>query len=779
MARTLIILTIVFSTGLATDAEAEITAKEVRAAIQKGIRFLKNNQKPDGSWEEMTGLNAGVSSLCTLALLNSGLDEDDPAVRKAVNWLRKTPPDRTYAVALQTMVFCKANPKRDLPLIRRNAEWLEKTQNQSVRDNPRGAWGYPGGGDNSNTQFALLGLHAAELAGIPVEQQTWNLAKLHWEDCQRADGGWGYKKGNRATGSMTCAGIASMIITSGAVRKPGASVVDTRIICCGGDRGPDEARIDRGIQWLARNFSVARNPSSGDIWALYYLYGIERVGRLSARRFIGSHDWYREGADHLVTSLGTGDYWQGTGIEDNRLIATSLAILFLSKGRRPILISKVAQGHEANWNLHAGDVAHLTRFVESEWKTDMTWQVVDLATASADDLAQSPVVYLLGERTPLLGDAAQRETLARKIRGYLDRGGFLLAEAYCQDKGFDKGFRELMAMAFPEPEYRLRLLPPEHPIWRAEKPIPPRYVRPLWGIDYGCRTSVVYAPREGKDLSRPSLSCLWELAYPPRGKTYLKSVQSRVDAGLWTGLNILAYATNRELQGKETTFDRNQSNTLTVDSSRGRLDIANLRHAGGCRAAPRALLNLLEAAEEELGMPADRRRRWISAADDVLFDYHMAFMQGRSAFQFTPAERERLRTFLERGGLLYANAICANEAFTNSFRREMAKVLPGHPMEPIPAEDPIWTEEYGGFDLKKVRRRVPRAGTDNEPLKADIREGPPLLQGIKLGDHWAVIFSDVDISCALEKHDSMECKGYLREDAARISLNVILYSLQF
>jgi hypothetical protein len=30
----------------------------------------------------------------------------------------------------------------------------------------------------------------------------------------------------------------------------------------------------------------------------------------------------------------------------------------------------------------------------------------------------------------------------------------------------------------------------------------------------------------------------------------------------------------------------------------------------------------------------------------------------------------------------------------------------------------------------------------------------------------------------LEKFDSMECRGYTREDAARIGLNVLLYALQ-
>ncbi len=45
-------------------------------------------------------------------------------------------------------------------------------------------------------------------------------------------------------------------------------------------------------------------------------------------------------------------------------------------------------------------------------------------------------------------------------------------------------------------------------------------------------------------------------------------------------------------------------------------------------------------------------------------------------------------------------------------------------------------------------------------------------------DRYAVIFSQYDLSCALEKQNSMECQGYEREDAARIGLNVVLYSLQ-
>ena len=55
---------------------------------------------------------------------------------------------------------------------------------------------------------------------------------------------------------------------------------------------------------------------------------------------------------------------------------------------------------------------------------------------------------------------------------------------------------------------------------------------------------------------------------------------------------------------------------------------------------------------------------------------------------------------------------------------------------------------------------------------------PPELKGIRFGKRLGVIFSEFDLSCALEKHNTMECRGYSREDAARIGLNIIRYALQ-
>jgi len=762
---------------------ADVTAAQVREAIDRGVGYLKSQQQRDGSWSDDVGVagghTGGITALCTLALLNTGLDAQADSVRRALGWLRTHRLTTTYSVALQTMVFCKAEPARDKLLIDANVARLVETQRD--QGDGKGGWSYPEGRvDNSNSQFALLALHEARRVGCQVNSRTWRLAKRYWEEGQNANGSWGYQPKSGGTGSMTSAGIASLIIVNAEVHEPDARVVGEKIQCCVADRRDDEP-LARGFAWLGRNFSVRHNPGAPDYFVLYYLYGVERVGRLTAQRFIGRHDWYREGAEFLVAKRIAGsDYWVGKVGEQNELVATSFALLFLSKGRRPILLAKAKHPPGNDWDQHRSDAANLTRYVESKWKRDLTWQVVDLALADVDDLVQSPVIYISGREDPLPPNQAAQEELARNLRDYLDRGGFLLAEAQCGGKAFDQAFRRLMERVFPEPEYRLRLLHPGHPIWRAEEDVPPAQLRPLLGIEFGCRTSVVYAPPDPPDDPRPSLSCLWELARQ-RGAdeaTYPAKVQTQIDAALSLGINILAYATGRELRTKEESFVSPTAGAGDGLAGRGRLAIASLQHPGGCNAAPRAVVNLLEAATSELKIPTAAERRTVSLVDDALFDYHLVFMSGRTAFRLTENERKRLRLFIERGGMVFADSICASQAFTESFRREMAAVFPDHALERIPASDPMLTKEYGGYDLSTVTRLDPQPAVAGRPMQTSRRQVPPALEGVKIDERWAIVFSPYDVSCALEKQNSLECQGYTRQDAARIALNVVLYSMQ-
>ena len=135
----------------------------------------------------------------------------------------------------------------------------------------------------------MLALYEAEQAGVEVNWRTWRLAQHYWQNCRipTVPGDIPFAGApTSGTGSMTCAGIASMIIVDDRIGHADAQVVNDRIECCGRGKTENEA-IERGLIWLEKHFSAERNPGFresvgglvGEIWLYYYLYGVERVGR--------------------------------------------------------------------------------------------------------------------------------------------------------------------------------------------------------------------------------------------------------------------------------------------------------------------------------------------------------------------------------------------------------------------------------------------------------------------------------------------------------------------
>ncbi|MBP89406.1 MAG: hypothetical protein CMJ64_22290 [Planctomycetaceae bacterium] len=753
---------------VARPVAAELSDEQVRGAIRRGSDFLKSQQRLDGSWTSHQIYIGGVTSLITLALLNSGEDVESPVIQKALDYLRSIEqPKMVYSAALQTMAFCAAEPNKDRRLILRNVMWLEEAQLRGGKR--KGAWSYGEGrivgGDNSNAQFALLALHEAERVGVPVQRKTWESALDYWLRTQKEDGSWGYTEGDPSTGSMTCAGIASLVICSGKISDGDARVAAGSVECCGSHSDTDA--IERALLWLGKKFSTNRNPSSlnlGQTHLLYYLYAVERVGRMTGRRFVGRHDWYRAGAASLLElQEDFRGFWEGRGSGENvPTIGTAFALLFLSKGRRPVVLSKLRYGESAQWDSHRNGIHNLTRRVEKRWERDLTWQTIDVKGASVGDLLETPVLFISG-RDAFALTADQKENLKQ----YINQGGFIFAERCCGGEGFDGSFRALMKELFPDSS--LRLLPETHPVWFAEERVDPKYLKPLLGIEACCRTSVVYCPED--------LSCYWELNRGIRNSEYPERVQAQVEAALRIGGNVVTYATSRELKNK---LDRpNVAINRPANSlDRSVLYIPKLTHDGGSDDAPNALPNLLNFVRAQAQIRIGVENRLVSAASDELFDYPILFIHGRRAFRFSSDERETLKLFLARGGVIFADAICASSEFAESVRRELAAILPGSSLSRIPPSHPMFTREFRGYDLSKLTLRDPEVRSGGDPLKANLTKVSPYLECITIDDHIAVLLSPYDISCAMENSTSLECKGYVREDAAKLATNVILFVLQ-
>ena len=163
---------------------------------------------------------------------------------------------------------------------------------------------------------------------------------------------------------MTCAGIGAVALTLDILEEGDATIEGDRVRCCRPQHNLPS--IDRALEWLEGHFSVRSNPNNG-MWPLYYLYGLERAGRLTNQRFIGRHDWYREGSEALIAQQDqVSGAWLERGLgQVNSNIGTSFALLFLAKGRRPVVVAKLKHRPEDDWNHHRKDLAHVVAYAEN------------------------------------------------------------------------------------------------------------------------------------------------------------------------------------------------------------------------------------------------------------------------------------------------------------------------------------------------------------------------------------------------------------------------------
>ncbi|MGH7172755.1 MAG: DUF4159 domain-containing protein, partial [Gemmataceae bacterium] len=620
---------ILFVTSAAPARGDDPLVEKVRKSIRDGKGWLLGKQRDNGSWEISaadTQHPGGATSLAVLALLNAGESPKSDAIQKGLGYLRGIPPSQTYVVGLQTMAFAQASDKKDRGLIARNVKWLIETQKDhgwSYRDNEVRT-------DNSNTQYAVLGLHAGIEAGVKVEKTALERIRKYMLSSQ-AGGGWSYQGGGAPTMTMTCAGLSNLMITGmdldvGKQHMEGGIVKD-----CG--KYDENRPVADALRFLGGHFPAEIQPGNipHDLkaWPFYGLYGIERTGRLTGRRFFGGHDWYEIGCRYLVSVQKADGYWQGGNQDGTPVIGTSFALLFLAKGRTPVLLTKLAYGPRdyEGWNNKHHDTRHLVEFASRELfkKMPLAWQIFDVRGGVnaeneaerrrlAGDLLPSPIVYLNGH-----GNARIAERESKILQEYLENGGFVLAEACCGAEAFHRRFEKLIAEILPNSE--LRRLPDDHPIWTASGKflVTPNKPFPLYGVQHGCKWVAILSPRP--------MAYYWE-------KNDTKSPEGR--AAFQLAANIIAYAT-----GLEPPRPRLTEVLIPFDDSkervrRGYLKVGQLQYTptggGDWRPAPKAMRNLMSEVRKA-GLDVLLETVPVYPSVENVLNYRFLYMHGRSGFE--------------------------------------------------------------------------------------------------------------------------------------------------
>jgi hypothetical protein len=235
-------------------ARADDIPKEYRPAIEKGLRWLKEQQRADGRFEgaggnyavTMTAL-AGMAFLCEGSTLREGKYRDN--IRRAADWLMSrvqangligVPTSAAEGgrymyghgygmLFLSCLVGEEENEKRRRDLV----ELLERAAKYS-RDaqTTRGGWGYISAKDGSNfdegsvTITQVQGLRAARNAGIIVPLDTIKDAVKYLEESTTPEGSIMYSLASRSrsigpalTAAAICCGFSAGEYNSPLVKR--------------------------------------------------------------------------------------------------------------------------------------------------------------------------------------------------------------------------------------------------------------------------------------------------------------------------------------------------------------------------------------------------------------------------------------------------------------------------------------------------------------------------------------------------------------------------------
>jgi hypothetical protein len=195
-------------------------------------------------------------------------------------------------------------------------------------------------GDNSNTQFAILGLWAARRHKMPLDRSL-ALVLRRFRTSQKDDGSWDYMYpyGNRTTMSCVAGGLVGLAVGLGLTNDARA---DLSPVPATNDPG-----VKKGLGWVSTKIgNPTRRWNELPLYDTLWLWSVERVAMLYNLRTIHGKAWYPWGAEILVANQKPDGSWPGTwATESNADVSTSMALLFLVRANlAPDITEKLGLG---------------------------------------------------------------------------------------------------------------------------------------------------------------------------------------------------------------------------------------------------------------------------------------------------------------------------------------------------------------------------------------------------------------------------------------------------
>ncbi len=763
--------------GVSVTPARAATPQEVDAAIAKAVDFLKKSQA-NGNWEagakpDFAKLDpkggpseackyGGLTAIVSYALLAAGESDQSTAMSKATKWLMDNEVRGTYASGLRSQVWLLMPESKERNAARdRDKDFLLSSAIQ--KGNRTGFYGYsygapsgplslgekrvpfpPGGPaadawfDRSNSQYGVLGVWALEQAGAEIPQKYWETIDKAWKAAQSNDGGWNYaSNGNaeheRVSVTMTAAGVATLFITQDYMLK------GMRWEPCKG--GITNDHIENGLKYMDKHINEAITGGN-----YYAMYGVERIGVASGRKYFGTVDWYQVGAEFLTRNQKGDGSWSGNW---GNVPDTCFALLFLVRGRAPVMMNKLMyeiagnKKVESPWNERPRDAANLAKWMGGRVENKfLNWQIVNLKV-SVDDLHDAPILYLSGAEELKFTPEEQA-----KLRTFVEQGGLILGNADCNSERFSKSFEKLGSELFPK--YEFRQLPANHVIYTGEQYTTKKWkVHPkLRAMTNGVRELMVLVP--DVDASRA-----WQT---DSTKTRQETFELAADIFLYS-------IDKRNLHSKGDTYIVHPNSTPASKN----LKVARLETDGNWDPEPGAWRRLSAVMHNQFG--TDVAAEPVKLGAGKLADYKIASLTGTSKVIFNAAQRQEIKDFVEKGGTLIVDAAGGSTDFAESIEPELQTLFGTDAAKglasPLLPGSPVYT---AGNKITAViyRTFARRAMTGN--AKA------PRLKGITVGGRLAVFYSREDLTGGLVGEQMDGIVGYDPRNSTEIMSNLLLFA---
>ena len=406
-----------------------------------------------------------------------------------------------------------------------------------------------------------------------------------------------------------------------------------------------------------------------------------------------------------------------------------------------------------DWQSDTTDLHHIISTAGG--KLGVKYRSIEVSMADFSfNPAEVPILYISGHHNFTFGD----ETV-EKLRWYLRDGGTLVGDACCGAQPFVESFKKLTQQLFPQRP--LKQIAQDHPLYQSYFQIQSfqlqqpdkqyKAVPNIYGTQLGCRLAVVLAPYD--------VSCGFAKHEHPWGFR-VKAVSAQQ-----LGVNLVAYCLGNYELGRflsaEKVYYQEQEKT------REEFVFGQVIHGGDWDPHPSGNMTLLKHVAAKTTLEVHFKRANVDLRKAELFDYPLLYMTGHDDFVLTAEEVAALRSYLRNGGILLADACCGRQAFDAAFRREIARVLPQHELEPLELSHPL-------FSVQSKIAKVAYSGLlrQNHP---DMQT--PQLLGVSRAGVLSVIYSPIGLGTQWDGVERPFAKCYASQDALRIGTNAVVYAM--